>query len=283
MISPVSNIYRGYKCQSMIFEESYVQASITAARKKFVTKTMPNAYPIMVSKSRVDGYKYEWPLCRKNVIYGSQYRSKHRLKHYVSYADGSDNFQVIDKSHPTQTVCPLIARKIVFGSYHSDSISAQELVVHDKKKSYDCSGQIFTDYYIQEVYAMMRNVLSGRQLSDVNKHHHLRFVKISQIDATNKIWIWHLRITETDYQRSEAKTRYILAMSHQYQLVGVYQVRNDEYVQCNTKNDSIESSTKINVEDLTLNEGITQCERCKDDTRCSCEENLHDPKRHRIL
>ncbi|SZF04337.1 unnamed protein product [Blumeria hordei] len=282
VISLASNIFRGYKCQSLIFGEPYVQASITAARERNFKKTKPKAYPVRFSQTGIDGYKYEWPLCRKNVIYGPQYISKHRPKYYVSYADGSDNVQVIDKSNPIQRVCPLIARKIVFGSHHSDSISAQERVVYDKKKSYDCSGQIFTDYYIQEVYTMMMNVISGRQY-DLNRPHYVRFVKISQIDATNKIWIRHLRITETDFEDSDAKTRYILAMSHQYQLIGVYQVRKDEYVQCNTKNDSIDSSTKKIVFNIDLNEVNAQCERCNDDTGCSCEENFHDPKRHRIL
>ncbi|CCU82457.1 CSEP0463 putative effector protein [Blumeria hordei DH14] len=285
VISLASNIFRGYKCQSLIFGEPYVQASITAARERNFKKTKPKAYPVRFSQTGIDGYKYEWPLCRKNVIYGPQCRRT------------SKSYSNLDSNHLKIYRSTGLTRKIVFGSHHSDSISAQERVVYDKKKSYDCSGQIFTDYYIQEVYTMMMNVISGRQY-DLNRPHYVRFVKISQIDATNKIWIRHLRITETDFEGisilpsfmysakvedSDAKTRYILAMSHQYQLIGVYQVRKDEYVQCNTKNDSIDSSTKKIVFNIDLNEVNAQCERCNDDTGCSCEENFHDPKRHRIL
>ncbi|CAD6502239.1 BgTH12-02478 [Blumeria graminis f. sp. triticale] len=282
-ISPVSNIYRGYQCRNMIFEIPYVQASLTVAREKNLKKKKPNIYPIKISQPGVDGDKYEWPLCRKNNIYGPNYRSKHGHKYYVSYSDRSDAIQVIDKSNPIWRVCPLIARTIVSGNHKSDSISALEHVVHDNKKSYDCGGQIFTDYYVQEVYTTMMKAISGRQLSDLNKHYHHRFVKVAQVDATNKIWIWHLRITETDFQYSEAKTGYILAMSQKYQLIGVYKVRKGVYVQCNKKHDSTGYSTKGTVFDVDLNEDYAHCERCKDDTGCGCEETLHDPKRRKIL
>ncbi|EPQ63086.1 putative secreted effector protein [Blumeria graminis f. sp. tritici 96224] len=77
----------------MIFEIPYVQASLTVAREKNLKKKKPNIYPIKISQPGVDGDKYEWPLCRKNNIYGPNCRRTSKSK----YSLDSNHFK-IDRS-----------------------------------------------------------------------------------------------------------------------------------------------------------------------------------------
>ncbi|CAD6502252.1 BgTH12-02491 [Blumeria graminis f. sp. triticale] len=280
VISPGSNIYRGYKCQTMMFRETYVQASLKQAKKTKLKRSRLKKYPVKVSRPGEDGDAYEWPLFPNNIIYKSYGILNRHLKYFASYSDVGHDVQVYEKSKYAKRECPLMTKTIVSGTRHSNSISPHERVVHDEKKSYDCSGQIFTDYYIQEVNTMMRNVISGRYYSEF-KNYYYRSVNILKIDAINKVWAWNLRVPETEFQNSGAIISYILAMNQAYQMVGIYQVMKGEYAQCSTKYESTGSSTNSMVSDLDLNQVYSPCKRCKDDTGCSCEENWHDPKRQK--
>ncbi|CAD6502279.1 BgTH12-02517 [Blumeria graminis f. sp. triticale] len=282
MISPDRKEYKGYKCQRMIFGESYVQASLLAAREVNISKSQEKGYPIKISRPGVEKCMYEWPLFQNNLIYRSCCIIKRRSKHFIWFEDESDQVRVIETVESSWAVCPLITKTIVSRTEHFNSITARERVDHDNKKSYDCSGRIFTDYYIQEVYSTLKNLISSGRHPKFKKSNYPQLVNIAKIDATNKVWTWRLRIPEADFQNSEIKISYMLIMSQEYQIHGVYRVNKEAFIQCKAKYEPTISQAKDTFLNMDLNKGYPSCERCKDVTGCSCEVNWQDPKRQKI-
>ncbi|CAD6502318.1 BgTH12-02553 [Blumeria graminis f. sp. triticale] len=281
-ISPGLKEYKGYRCMGTIFTESYVRSSAIASWQVILGGPDAHRYPFRVSSPNAGQDLFEWPLLKNDEIYGINDRKKRRLIYFVWHKNKGDPIQVIYRSKKLSYTCQFITMNIVPRAHFFDSIGAHELMVNKNKKSYDCHGQTFTDYYIKEIQFTIKNVQADSHSNKFKKNKYPRQTKIDQIESEKLFWIWHLRSSEADFQMSNIPTRYFLIMNLEYEIIGVYYMKNTSYTKCNEKSVQTISEANNVVSSLDLNNDHPCCERCKDPTGCSCEENWHAPKRQKI-
>ena len=274
--------FRGYRCMGTIFTEAYVRSSTKASWQVILESPNVQRYPFRFSSPNAGQDLHEWPLFKNNEIYAANIRHKRRLLYFVWHKNKGEPIQVIYRSKKLSYTCKFITMNIVPRAHIFDSIGAHKLIVNENKKSYDCHGQIFMDYYIKEIQFTIRNIQADGDYNKFKKNKYPRLMKINQIQSEKIVWTWHLRSSEAGFQMSNIPTRYFLIMSHEYEIIGVYYMKNTSYTKCDEKSVQTISEANNVVSSLDLNNDHPCCELCKDPTGCSCEDNWHNPKRQKI-
>lgn len=118
--------------------------------------------------------------------------------------------RVINQWKGSRQDCSRETTLIESSAYDSNIIGAQELTIHDNKKSYDCSGQIFRDKYIQEIYSKIKSELADWSLNNSRRDTYPKLVDIGLGNNIGMVWIWVLRIEEAD-SLSKSKLPFFLA------------------------------------------------------------------------
>ncbi|CCU82470.1 putative effector protein [Blumeria hordei DH14] len=289
--------YKGYRCKETIFTEKYVRSSAMASWQANLEAPDAHRYPYRFSSPLLGTDLYEWPIFKNDLIFEINNRLRRPAHYFVWYKNKGDPIQVIFRSTNLSYTCKFITMNIVPHTHYHDSVGSHQLTINMNKKSYDCNGQIFTDYYLKEIQSLTKNLKADSNYKKFIKNKYPKLMKINQIKSEEMVWIWRLRISEGERESmsvlllfmgsandkvSKIQTRYFLIMSYEYEIIGVYYTQNDSYTACNKNLDQTISEANDVVSRLDLNNDYPCCERCKDPTGCSCEENWHIPKRQKI-
>ncbi|EPQ63088.1 BgtAc-30687, partial [Blumeria graminis f. sp. tritici] len=288
--------YQIHKCDNVAFGENYLKDSVTAACEAGLNPHRQR-YPLVHAKTQSKSTIYKWPLHYHDIIHGSLRRKHFHLKYFVLYTHENGPMRVIEIFRKLTKECSLDKKIIPPGTYDFDTIGAQESTIYDDKKSYDCSGQIFTDKYIQEILSTLKSEIIGSSNPSFRRDKYPVLEDIGQENALGVVWTWQLRIQETDsisifgpplffafanLKVSESNERYILAIDKNFQTFNVYYVRDRKYTVCEPKYQQVTSIPEYSPYNPEFNIECPDCGQCRYSTEWRCENNLANQKRRKI-
>ncbi|VDB86315.1 BgtAc-30459 [Blumeria graminis f. sp. tritici] len=224
--------YEIHKCDRAVFGETYLKASIKVACEASLNPRS-NRYPLVHAESPSKIITYRWPLRQNDKIHESHRGSDYHFRYFVLYTHEGGPVRVIENGRISWQTCPSEKKIIPPSTYESNIIGALEGIVYEDKKSYECSGQVFTDKYIQEVFSKIKTELQDWSNNPTRRDKYPQLKHIGQENAVDMVWMWYLRIREADFMKSNE--RYVLAVDRNLESFNVFYVEDRKYTVCVTR------------------------------------------------
>lgn len=221
----------GYKCGHQIYELEYIEKSYNAARAELQEHGLqqPRMFPMLRNKIGSIYHNFIiWPLLISRIVFEN---GDLRGRDFIAFQDGLHSLSVFHTEDNVDNICPLIWTNIT--PFHSTPgfLKKHFVAPGNNEREIDCYGEVFKhDYIINNIKIVIKT--HKYQLENKLDFKYPMHTGKSPTKFKSKGWLWPLQTQEKPRGVPRSEFQYFLHVDELFQYLGVYYMKNSNYLLC---------------------------------------------------